>query len=294
MNYRPCVLLTACTAFVLFGGTLAGAEPTVHEGVVYRVIDGRELQLDLAVPNGDGRFPAIVFLHGGAWMTGDRSRFRDEIEVAARREFVGATITYRLAKTGPDTPSVDGFPAALEDVKAAVRFLRANAAQYHIDADHIGVAGESAGGHLALLAGLTRPADGFDGEPSADAPSSAVQAVYNAYGPTDLTALTEENPRSRPVLVVLLGAAPELAPERYREASPVAYAHRDAPPILTIHGTGDGLVPVSQAHRLDAALKQAGAEHRLVILNGGHGFGGRHAARLHATFYRFFARTLKP
>lgn len=268
--------------------------PTVFEAVTYRTVDDRPLKLDVAVPPGDGPFPVIVMLHGGGWIQGDRSRFRGEIEEAAWRGFVGVTVSYRLCRTGEDTPSVDGFPAPVQDVKAAVRFLRANAEQFHIDPNRIGIAGESAGGHIALMVGLTRPEDGLDGDVPADAPSSEVQAVANVFGPTDLTALAHDNPSSRIVLVMLLGAAPELAPDRYRQASPVTYARRDAPPVLTIHGTYDGLVPVSQAKRLDAAMKKAGARHELMFLYGsGHGFGGPHALRVQRTFYDFFNRTLK-
>lgn len=283
---------------VVAQGLVAGASepptPTVQEGVTYRIVDGRELKLDLAMPAGEGPFPAIIFLHGGAWIVGDRDRFRDEIEEAAWRGFIGVTVTYRLARTGVDQPSVDGFPAPLEDVKAAVRFLRANAKSYRLNPNRIGIAGESAGGHLALLAALTTPADGFEGNPAEDAPSSEVQAVVNVFGPTDLLALAEENPKARPVLVMLLGAAPELDPERYRRASPVTYARRNAPPILTIHGTADGLVPVSQARLLDAAMRKAGARHQSIVLNGsGHGFRQNHAARAQKAYYDFFSRVLK-
>lgn len=268
--------------------------PTVFEAVTYRAVDGRPLKLDVAVPPGDGPFPVIVMLHGGGWIKGDRSRFRDEIEEAAWRGFVGVTVSYRLCKTGEDTPSVDGFPAPVQDVKAAIRFLRANAGQFRIDPDRIGIGGESAGGHIALMVGLTRPEDGLDGDVPADAPSSEVQAVVNVFGPTDLAMLARDNPPSRVPLVMLLGAAPELAPERYREASPTSYVRRDAPPVLTIHGTADGLVPVSQARQLDMAMKKTGARHELLILYGsGHGFGGVHALRTQRAFYEFFGRTLK-
>src|SRR5690606_32154307 len=152
-------LVTA--GFVLVGFTLPAksADPTVHEAVTYRVVDGRELKLDIAIPAEESRHPAIVFLHGGAWVLGDRSFFRGEIEEAAKRGFVAATVSYRLAKAGPGWTSIDGFPAPLVDVKASIRFLHANAEQFQIDPERIGVAGASAGGHLALLAGLTRAED---------------------------------------------------------------------------------------------------------------------------------------
>ncbi len=269
--------------------------PVVHEAVTYRIVDGREMKLDIAIPAGTGPHPGLIYLHGGGWITGDRSRFRDEIERAAWRGYVTATVSYHLAKTGPGDPSVDGFPLPLQDVKAAIRFLKSNASDYHLDVKRIGICGESAGGHLALLAALTQPDDGLDGDVPKGAPSSEVHAVANVFGPTDLTALATDNPKTRPGLVILMGAAPELMPYDYRKASPVTYARPDAPPILTIHGAADGLVPVSQARRFDVALKRVGAKHSLLVLNGaGHGFWGDNAERAEHAVYAFFEKTLKP
>lgn len=304
MTTRRGVYLAPLAVVALVRAALAAesvpvaAEPTsapkVFEAVPYRTVDDRELKLDVAIPAGDGPFPAIVMLHGGGWITGDRSRFRDEIEEAAWRGFVGVTVSYRLCRTGEETPSVDGFPAPIHDVKAAVRYLRSNADRFRIDPERIGIAGESAGGHIALLVGLTRPEDGLEGDVAVGDPPSTVRSVVNVFGPTDLGALARDNPTTKPVLVMLLGAAPEIAPERYNEASPTSYVSDDAPPVLTIHGTADGLVPVSQARRLDEAFKRAGAKHELLLLHGsGHGFGGVHALRAQQSFYRFFERTLK-
>ncbi|MGC1272354.1 MAG: alpha/beta hydrolase [Planctomycetaceae bacterium] len=251
------------------------SEITFHDDVTYRIVGEQELKLDLAVPPGDGPFPAIVFVHGGGWIMGNRSRYWYETEEAARRGFVAATISYRLSRTGVETPSVDGFPAALEDVKAAIRFLRSNSKEFRIDPKRIGIVGESAGGHLALLAGLTQPSDGFEGSPPKNAPSSAVQAVVNVSGATDLAPLWQSSERIRPVLVILLGGNPQTESAVYGTASPVTYARKDAPPILTIHGASDSLVPAQQARRLDAAVKKAGGRHTLLILpEAGHRLRG--------------------
>ena len=273
----------------------ADPAPTVLQNITYKTIDGVALQLDLAVPPGDGPFPAIVILHGGGWGLGHRRRIWLDLPDVAAQGFVAATVSYRLAKTGEDTPSVDGFPAALQDVKAAIRFLRANSAEYAIDPQQIGITGDSAGGHLALLAALTRPADGLDGPVPPDAPSAAVQAVVDLYGPTDLARLADDKPASRLLLVPFMGGLPAALPDPYRRASPLSYVRRDAPPILMLHGTADPLVPLAQSQWLDTALTDVGAPHRLVTLSGaGHGFRGNHYQKARQAAYDFFRNTLGP
>ena len=278
-------------------GFVPASEPadfTLQQDVTYRVVDETPLKLDLAIPTGPGPFPAVVFVHGGGWIMGHRSRYAYEIEEAARQGFVAATITYRLSKTGVDTPSVDGFPAALEDVKAAIRYLRTNHKELHVDPKRVGVVGESAGGHLALMAGLTRPSDGFEGSPPADAASSEVQAVVNVSGATDLTALWRSSERVRPALVVLLGGTAVARSEAYRKASPVAYARKDAPPILSIHGSHDGVIPVGQAQRLEEAITKAGGRHTVVILkDAGHRLRRDDYRRSVYTTFHFLTWALK-
>lgn len=268
---------------------------TRQNDVVYRIVGKKELRLDIAMPTGGGPYPAIVYIHGGGWIYGNRSWYDWEIEEAARRGFVAATITYRLSKSRDDGQSINGFPAALEDVKAAIRFLRANDEAYAIDSRRIGVVGESAGGHLALMAGLTKPSDGFEGDPPDGAPSSEVQAVVNLSGATDLGSLWKTSRTVRPVLVILLSGNPETSADLYRKASPIYYARKDAPPILTIHGTDDSLIPHVQALRLNAAIRAKGGRHALFSLRGaGHRFDGNdYNQSVNATF-RFLRAALKP
>src|SRR5205823_333626 len=143
---------------------------------------GVALKADLALPNeGKGPFPAVVCLHGGGWVSGDRKQMSKTIEVLARRGYVALAPDYRLAPA-------HRFPACVEDCKAAVRWLRANAGKYRIDPGRIGAVGLSAGGHLACLLGVTTPGDGLEGTGGNSDRSSAVQAVVSFAGPTDLTA----------------------------------------------------------------------------------------------------------
>ena len=135
----------------LIGVPIAGkaqGEVTVENGVEYANPDNQHLQVNLARPKGDGPFPAIVCIHGGGFRAGTRDGYDGLIRKFAERGYVALTVTYRLAPKYP-------FPAAVYDVKASVRWLRANAAKYHVDPERIGVTGGSAGGHLAQFLGVT-------------------------------------------------------------------------------------------------------------------------------------------
>jgi acetyl esterase/lipase len=152
------------------------------------------------------------------------------------------------------------------DVKASVRWLRANAEKYDIDPNHIGAAGFSSGGHLALMLGLTEASDGLEGDGANMNYSSRVQAVVSSGGPTELASCYKA---SKEVVGAFLGASLEQAPDRYKTASPVTYVTRDDPPILLIHGDADPEVPFSQAVLLDTRLQEAGVIHTLIVHKGG-------------------------
>jgi acetyl esterase/lipase len=222
------------------------------------------LKVDLYAPrNRPGPLPAIVLIHGGGWYAGSKDDCRGLARGFAEQGYVAITAGYRLAPA-------NRFPAQLEDVKCAVRWLRADPERCHVDPDHIGVLGMSAGGHLALLLGLTDPRDGFEGDGGYPEQSSKVQAVVNLMGPTDLArpgwpAATEK------MLADLLGGGRDRIPAAYWTASPMAYVRPNAPPVLTIHGTMDALVPYEQAQLFHAALLQAGVPAQLEPMqNKGH------------------------
>src|SRR5262245_41724419 len=173
------VLFAVVPAPALFAG-----DPTVTTSydVPFTTAGGVELRIDIAQPAmGDGPYPAVLVIHGGAWREGGREENHRYLLELARRGYVAASPQYRF---GPRDP----FPAQLLDVKAAVRFLRSNAAGLKVNPERIGALGFSAGGHLALLLGTTGPADGFDGAESKGVPSARVAAVVDFYGPTDLAA----------------------------------------------------------------------------------------------------------
>jgi acetyl esterase/lipase len=282
-------------ALLCFAGVLSAADATVEKGIVYGKGGTHELMLDLAQPEpSNGLLPAIVYIHGGGWRYGDRSAYANDIEEAARRGYVAVTVSYRLTNPDEMSKAKNPFPDQIEDVKCAVRWLRANAEKYHVDPNRIGATGASAGGHLSLLLGVTGGADAFEGTGGNPGVSSRVQAVVNYFGPTDLAHLHATSRRAADLLEVLLNGTPENQPEAYRVASPITYVSKEDPPILTIHGTADPIVPPDQATTFDAAMKKAGGRHTLMMLAGEvHGFKGEAAKKAREATFQFFDEHLK-
>ncbi len=208
---------------------------------------GFELKADLYLPNGNGPFPAIVFLHGGGFTDRNRAQLRRQAAHMAALGMVGFAIEYRVAKEAP-------YPAAVSDAEAAVRWLRANAAKYHIDTERIFAAGSSAGGHLATMLGVTGGEAALEGDGCCKQFSSKVTAVV-AFNPVlDLTALARRDSTTR-----FLGGKCEERMAMCKDASPISHANHDAAPMLILHGTADETVPYQQATAMVAKLKAAGA-----------------------------------
>ncbi|MBS0263040.1 MAG: alpha/beta hydrolase [Planctomycetes bacterium] len=228
--------------------------------VRYRDGTSPDWVLDLAVPREASTRPrpAIVVIHGGGWVEGDKSSFSTaknrppgNIIDFARLGFVAATINYRMSRTAP-------FPAAVHDCKCAVRFLRAHKEKYGIDPDRIGVWGNSAGGHLALMLGMTAREPDLEGDGPYLDQSSAVQAVVSDSGPIDLLA-THTAGTLRGVVEMFLGGPPEGARlADYQRASPRKWISHNMPPILLIYGEADNQVGVETADRFVIDLGQAG------------------------------------
>ena len=280
------------------GAPVCAADFTVHENLAYAHVDGKPLELDLAVPSGPGPFPTLVFIHGGGWYQGNRQGYRDDIEQAAQRGFAAATITYRLMQfdmADKETTSAQPiFPAQVHDCKAAIRWLRAHADKYHIDRQRFGVTGASAGGHLSLMVGLTDAEDQLEGELGNSEHSSRVQAVVNVFGPTHMQSCQQTSSVGW-IFRLFLGGTPAQAPEIYRRASPISYVTADDPPVLSLHGDQDQLVPIEQARVLDEKLRAVGATHRLKVFAGaGHGFSGETRTAADSAMWEFFEQHLQP
>jgi len=230
--------------------------------------DHEAQKLDLYLPpDSDGLRPAIVFVHGGGWRSGDKQKgqWRALPAAYAAAGYVTISVNYRLSDVAP-------HPAQINDVKTAVRWLRAHAEKYRVDPNRVGAYGNSAGAHLVTMLALVQAEDGLEGDGPNQEQSSAVQAVVSSATPTDfLHWPTDWN--SYKVVSTMLGDSPAAAPQTAKQASPITYARADAPPLLFIHGTADRTVPKEQTDRLVAALREAGAEDvRYMIFDGeGHG-----------------------
>ena len=263
-------------------------EIAVERDLTYAKVAETELKLDLAMPKaGEGRLPAVVFLHGEGWRAGNRGQMRHFIEGMARMGYVGVAAGYRLVP-------VAHFPAQVEDCKAAVRWLRANAAKYRIDSEHMGVVGFSAGGYLAAMLGVTGSHDGFDGTGGNAEQSAQVQAVVSFFGPADFSARNWPKDLETEIIVPFLGGSFADKADRYKSASPINYVTKDAPPFLFFHGTDDKLVPVDQSIRFAEKLRLAGVPTEMVALEGeGHGFTDAGNQRSMQRMLDFLAKRLK-
>jgi acetyl esterase/lipase len=232
-------------------------------------------KLDILVPKDHAtkKRPLIVFIHGGGWLAGSKTDGLGVIQaVAAEGDYVAATINYRL------TPEA-GWPAQIFDCKAAIRYLRGNAAKYGIDPEHIGVMGLSAGGHLVSVLGTSGDVPSLEGElGSFTKESSRVQCVVNFFGPTNFLTFygpgtTTVKIRDAKMIGPLLGKEEEEVLVNAKSASPVTWITKDDAPFFTAHGTQDNLVPYAQAEEINASLAKAGVETHLIEMTGaGHGF----------------------
>lgn len=241
-----------------------------RKDVVYAKAGERELRADLFLPKeAQGPFPSVIYVHGGGWSGGSKTQFHRQAAHMATKGFVGACIEYRLSGEAK-------YPAQIHDVKAAIRWLRSSAKQYNLRADAIGIAGGSAGGHLALLAAVTGDKPDYEGKVGVKDVSSAVQAVV-AFNPAvsvmDLGAAGNKN---APTIHKLFGKTAEEAPELYKQASPFFHVHAKAPPALFLHGLVDETVPYDHSAMMQYSLVQAGVDAELFSAPlAAHGFFNR-------------------
>ncbi|HBV64260.1 MAG TPA: hypothetical protein DEF45_14705 [Rhodopirellula sp.] len=251
---------------------------TFDRDLVYEVIQGRKLPLDLYRPKSTTPTALVIWIHGGGWKSGSKAGGGPAVLQLLQRGYAVASVEYRLSGEAV-------FPAAIEDCKAAVSFLRLHADKYHLDPKRFGVWGSSAGGHLVSLLGTTNDVDQFDTHPVTRKASSEVQAVCNWFGPSDFLRMNDfpsrinhdaaDSPESR-----FIGGAIQDNPEQVQRANPASYASAGDPPFLHLHGDKDQLVPFNQSEILHAALKSSGVETTLYkVVGGGHGFGGSNDSR---------------
>jgi len=247
------------------------ADAAIQRDLVYKRINGRALTLDLYCPQkASSPSPVILWIHGGGWSHGRKEQHSPAVSFLTDGYAV-ASIDYRLSGEAP-------FPAQIEDCKAAVRWLRANAAKYNLDADRIGAWGHSAGGHLSALLGTSAGVQELEGNGDNMSYSSRVQAVCDVSGPADLLRLyydasdgsTGKRTKATSYIDALLGGPADQNKTKAMAASPITYVSKDDPPFLIIHGKNDSSVPASQGELLAAALKAAGVETTLEMTSQGH------------------------
>jgi len=231
--------------------------------------------LDLYLPKGAGPFPVVIFIHGGAFKFGDKAglgpNFRHDVETANAAGIALASINYRMSDEAR-------FPAAVQDARAAVRFLRANAERYHLDPDKIALWGQSAGGNIALMAGITGSEARFDlaGSPLQHVPDR-VSAVVSMYGPTQFLTMDEQlkaqgcpasmqnhNAADSPESLYLGAPIPQI-PAEVAASSPLTYVAAGMPPVLLQHGTEDCIVPTAQSRILAARINAVAGPGRAVF-----------------------------
>lgn len=276
MSRRRRIALAVLSAAALTAWLCVPSEGA--SGFVYATPSGQPLRLDLDYPPGPGPHPVVLFApHRGDWGPAFKrdDRCRRMVTAMTNRGYAVATIHYRLV-------GEYRFPAQIEDGKAAVRWLRANANHLGLAGDRIGAVGVSAGGYGVCMLGTTGPGDGFD-PPGEDPVAARVQAVVALGAPADLTTAVSpmaEHQYLRPFLGARLAEDPAL----YARASPGTYATPGDPPFLLVHSAGDSLVPVAQPRAFAAQLRRAGVPVELVEEEGTlHVWGG---ARLDRTLER--------
>lgn len=239
---------------------------TAYENLVFGTGGGRDLKLDLYAPKGEGPFPGVIVVHGGGWTGGNKEAFRSMAQQLAAKGFVTATIDYRLATEAK-------FPGAVEDCKAAVRWMRANAKKYRIDPKRIGGVGGSAGGHLVGMLAGTGKSRKFEGDGGNEKESSALQACVMMGAGVDQATRAAETKKLIESQLVFFGGPYEEKKDVYVAASPITHLSKDTPPTLLIEGEFD--TPGERYIEFRKKLDELKVPNRLIIIQGGkHGCWG--------------------
>ena len=277
---------TFLASLLALNGALTLTAATVQADLEYGKAGDVSLRLDACVPDGPGPFPAVILVHGGAWNSGDKTGGSGKgliapmFEPLTRGGFVWFSINYRLAPQHP-------YPACIEDVETAIRWVKVHAAEFHVDPNRIALSGESAGGHLVALAAVRA------------AGATRVAAVVPFYGPFDLVGGLRAGDLLRPPLQQLFGSEKldRATAVRLHEASPIEHVKPGLPPFLLVHGSEDARVSHRQSEDFQAALRKAGVTCDLITVPGG-GHGMKSWATLgsdyQAQVVAWLGRTLDP
>ena len=272
---------------------------TIQKDVVYGRAGGVDLKLDIGYPDGPGPFPVIVFMHGGGWQQGDKSHMHKWIRQYVSLGYIGVSIGYRFA------PQFK-WPSQVQDVKTAVQYLRAHARELRVDPTKIGAMGESAGGYLALMLGVTSPRDSLEGKNDYGGYPSTVQAVVSFVSAADFTlpglpltpALEAEMQKYykksiKEVRTDFTGASGPDDPSLTR-ISVIPEIDKSDPPVLMFYGDSDPIVSIEHAYRLQRALEKVKVPNQLVIVKGGgHGWSGTLQEETTLQMTEFFEHKLR-
>ena len=256
---------------------------SIKEGIVIGEGGGRSLKADIFLPPLEEKSrPAVLFIHGGGWIEGDRSQLRGYGILLARLGFVCMCNSYRLSNESI-------WPAQVQDVNCAIRYLRANATDLGLDPNRIGVSGNSAGGHLSLMAAATNYDQIFEGEGGSNEVSSEIKAVCAIYPPTTIRQLEMLNPLENAFLMLM---GKEAKKEDFDKASPLNYVTEDYPPCMLIHGSTDSVVRLKDSTKFYEKLIEFNRPASLHIFSeeehafDGEPYYGRAVADLQALFFK--------
>ena len=242
----------------------------VQPDIVYNVANNTQLKLDVWYPRDNAKpTPTLVYIHGGGWIFGSKEGAIFQALPYLEKGWRVVNVEYRMASNSL-------APAAVEDTRCALRWVYRNAKMWNFDTSKIVLTGHSAGGHLSLITGMLPDGTALDNNCYADEKYGDVKmhvaAIINWFGITDVTDMLEDGGNPRGYAIEWVGNRNDTARIATR-ASPLTYVRAGLPPILTIHGDADTLVPVAHARRLHEALQKAGTPSELIVIPGG-GHGG--------------------
>lgn len=258
---------------------------TIQTGVAYLNDSNPYHQMDIYLPNGTGPFPAIIYIHGGGWVEGNRSDLSDIAQLYAKRGIAGFSIDYTLAK-----PNVTAWPQNIDDVISAFAFIKENADRYHVNTDRIAVLGSSAGAQLASLVGTLQGNESFlAGVGINGTLHSQVCLVINYDGVEDLEFVGQNSTENLNLLNSIVGSqfggvTYGENPALWREASPVTYLSATDPAFVSVHGVGDRIVPIQVAQSFNTKLQAAGVETHFIQIEGDHDILTNEAMNLQARY----------